>query len=51
MKKKRDCVRLKRLGAEKIYQQLRVMTREQQLAFWQAYTLDLRQRQERLKTK
>lgn len=44
-----DCIRLKRRGARKIYQQLQTMTKEQQLAFWQAHTFDLQRHQEQLK--
>ncbi len=47
--KKFDCIALKRRGAEKIYKRLAKMSQEEQLAFWQARTLALRQRRQQLK--
>ncbi len=50
MKTKRfDCVKMKRLGAEKVREKTAVMTREQELSFWRERSSELRQRQEALK--
>jgi len=48
MKKKFDCVQMKRLGAEQVRKQTAVMTREQELRFWQERSQFLRHRQEAL---
>ena len=40
-----DCVEMKRQGAEKVQQELAEMTREEEIAFWQNGTEELRQRQ------
>lgn len=45
MKKRFDCVAMKRRGAEKIYQQTADMTAEQLSAFWRQRTEALKQKQ------
>lgn len=40
-----DCVKMKRQGAEKVQQELAGMTLEEEIAFWQRGTEELRQRQ------
>ena len=47
--KKFDCVKMKRLGAEKVLEKTAVMTREQELSFWRERSSELRQRQEALR--
>jgi len=47
--KKFDCVKMKRLGAEKVREKIEVMTREQELSFWRERSSELRQRQEALR--
>jgi hypothetical protein len=49
MKKKFDCVQMKRQGAAKVREQTATLTREQELRFWQERSQYLRQRQESLK--
>ena len=34
MKKKFDCVAMKRIGSRKIYEKIKNMTPEQELAYW-----------------
>jgi hypothetical protein len=44
MKTKRfDCVRMKRLGAEKVREHTATMTREEEVRFWQERSRELRQ--------
>jgi|GEM_PF-783795 len=45
MKKKFDCVAMKRRGAEVIYSEIANMTTAEQLAYWQERTRAMRQRQ------
>lgn len=40
-----DCVEMKRQGAEKVQQELAGMTLEEEIAFWQRGTEELRQQQ------
>jgi hypothetical protein len=47
--KKFDCVEMKRKSQELIYNEIRNMTKEEELAFWQKGTIDLRSRQNSLK--
>lgn len=47
--KKFDCVQMKRQGAAKVREQTAILTREQELRFWQERSQSLRQRQEALK--
>ncbi len=42
-----DCVEMKRQGAEKVQQELAGMTLEEETAFWQSGTEELKQRQAR----
>ena len=49
-KKTFDCVRMKRQGAERVMEQLRGKSFQEQLEFWQKGTEDLRRRQQELKT-
>jgi hypothetical protein len=52
MKPKRlNCVATKRRGAERIYQQIKDMTREEELEFWQQRSSELRREQEELRKK
>ena len=46
-----DCVKMKRRGAERIYNQIANMTLKEQLAFWQERTELLRKRQQTVKTR
>jgi hypothetical protein len=43
--KKFDCVEMKRRGAEAVYEKIKDMTPEEELAYWQAGTEKLRQKQ------
>lgn len=45
MKKDFDCVEMKRKGAERVLEQTRGMTLEQELEFWRTKTETLRQKQ------
>ena len=45
MKKKFDCVEMKRHGAEAVRKQMQNLTREEQRAFWSERTEALRARQ------
>ena len=45
MKKTFDCVRMKYRGAEQVREQLKDMTLDQELAFWQQRSQELRKRQ------
>ncbi|MCC7492351.1 MAG: hypothetical protein IT204_08405 [Fimbriimonadaceae bacterium] len=45
MKKRFDCVEMKRRGAELVMAQLAGLTREEQLAYWAARGEDLKERQ------
>jgi len=38
-----DCVDMKRRGAERIYEQVKDMTLEEELAYWRQRTLEFRQ--------
>lgn len=42
-----DCVEMKRRGADALYQKLKDMTPEEQLAFWKTGTEELRRRQQK----
>jgi len=42
MKKKFDCVQMKRLGAANVREQTATLTREQELRFWQERSQHLR---------
>ena len=44
-----DCVEMKHKGAEQILRQIRGMSREQELAFWNEGTRLLQQRQQQLR--
>ena len=44
-----DCIAIQRQGAELILAQLTTMSREEELAYWQAGTEALRQRQQALR--
>lgn len=44
-----DCVRMKREGAERVMQQLRGKSPQEQLKYWQKATQDLKQLQQKLK--
>jgi hypothetical protein len=46
--KKFDCVEMKRRGAEAVYEKIKGMTLEEELAYWQAGTEKLRQKQKTL---
>lgn len=39
--KRFDCVRMKREGAERVQEEIRNMTREEELAYWQQGTREL----------
>jgi hypothetical protein len=41
MKKTFDCVEMKRIGAERIYRELKDKTVEEQIAYWRKGTTDL----------
>jgi hypothetical protein len=43
-----DCVAMKRLGAEKVREKTAVMTREEEVRFWQERSRELRKRRETL---
>lgn len=45
-----DCVEMMHRGADKIMEEIKGMTREQQLAYWETETEELRKLQSRLKT-
>ena len=45
-----DCIAMKRRGAEKIYDQTKDLTLEEELAYWQQRTEALRQRQQALRS-
>jgi hypothetical protein len=49
VKKKFDCIQMKRLGAAKVREQTATLTREQEPRFWQERSQHLRQRQASLK--
>lgn len=51
MKKKFDCVGMKHLGAEKVYEKISGMTRAQELIFWQKQSQHLQKRQEAVKNR
>ena len=51
MKKKFDCVEMKRRGAEKIYKLTTGMTLEEHLALWQERTMSLKKRQQELRSR
>jgi hypothetical protein len=42
MKKRFDCVEMKRIGANRLYEELKLMTFEQQIQFWRGRTTALR---------
>ena len=44
-----DCVEMKRQGAEKVQQELAGMTREEEIAFWQRGTEELKQYQRQVR--
>ena len=44
-----DCVEMKRQGAGKVQQELAGMTLEEEIAFWQSGTEQLRQRQRQIR--
>jgi hypothetical protein len=46
--KKFDCVEMKRRGAAIVYEKIKDMTIEEQLAYWKAGTEKLQQRQKNL---
>ena len=46
-----DCVAMKRRGAQKIYEQTKDMSIQQQLEFWDERTRKLRSQQEELRKK
>lgn len=46
-----DCVEMKRRGAARIYEQVKDLTPEQELEFWQERTEDFRRTLTRAKTK
>ena len=48
-KKTFDCIEMKRLGAERIYNQIANLTPEEQLVFWQKRTELLRKHQQTIK--
>ena len=48
-KKTFDCVEMKHRGAEEVQKTLAGMTPEEELAYWQSGTKDLRRRQEELR--
>ena len=45
-----DCVEMKQQGAEKVQQELAGMTREEEIAFWQHGTEQLKQQQRQVRT-
>lgn len=47
MQKTFDCVKMKRLGAEKVQQVLAGKTAAERLQFWRERTAELRQRREK----
>lgn len=49
-KKKFDCVELQHRGAKLVYEQTKDMTPEEQVAFWQERTEELRQRQQAIRS-
>ena len=49
MKKTFDALEMKRQGAERVYEIVKDMTPEQELAFWQQQAEELRQLQEDLR--
>lgn len=49
MKKTFDCVEMKRRGAERIYAEIKDMTHEEKLAYWQRQNEELREEMDRLK--
>ena len=49
MKKKFDCVEMKRRGAERIYAEIKDMTHEEKLAYWQQRDKEFREEIDRLK--
>ena len=42
-----DCVQMKREGARRVYELVKDMTKEEELAFWRKRTAELRRRQEK----
>ncbi|MBU0700534.1 hypothetical protein KKE26_04480 [bacterium] len=44
-----NCVEMKRHGAEKVAEKIKHMTKEQELAFWQEQTQQLKNYQELIK--
>jgi hypothetical protein len=46
-----DAVEMKRRGSARVYEATATMTREQQLAYWQQRTEELRKRQQALRAK
>ena len=49
MKKKFDCVQMKRQGAAKVREQTATLSKEQELRFWEERSQYLRQRQAALR--
>ena len=43
-----DCVEMKRRGSERIYEAIKGMTFEQEVAYWQERSREFREEQERL---
>jgi hypothetical protein len=46
-----DCVEMKHRGGQRIYEMVKGMTREEELAFWKAGTEELRARLEARRSK
>jgi hypothetical protein len=44
-----DCVEMKQRGAEKVQEEIARMTPEEEIAFWQNGTEELRQKQQKLR--
>lgn len=49
MKKRFDCVEMKRKGAQKIYEALRGKSRDEQIAYWRERDLEMREWMKTLK--
>ena len=43
-----DCVEMKRLGSQRIYEKIKDMTFEQKVAYWRERSRQFREKQERL---
>jgi hypothetical protein len=46
-----DCIEMKHIGGQRIYEMVKGMTREEELAFWKAGTEEMRARLEARRSK